>query len=85
MGKLQEWLVYNSLMKHLLEHDAISPSQFGFRPRSSTLEALITMTQLWHQSMEDGHSTVCVFLDLAKAFDSIPHLGVIAALRMPEW
>ncbi len=35
------------------------------------------MTQLWHANMEAGHSTVCVFLDLAKAFDSVSHLGGI--------
>ncbi len=29
--------------------------------------------------MEDGFSTVCVFLDLAKAFDSVPNQSVIDA------
>ena len=38
------------------------------------------MTQLWHQHMEDGSSSLCVFLDLAKAFDSVPHRRVISAI-----
>ena len=67
--KLQERLVHNLLLNHLLDRGAVSPSQFGFRPGSSTQEALLSATQTWHKYMEDGFSTVCVFLDLAKAFD----------------
>lgn len=80
MGKLQERIVHNLLLDHLLDGKAISKSQFGFRPWSSTQEALISATQTWHRHMEDGCSTLCVFLDLAKAFDSVPHQGVIDAL-----
>ena len=80
IGKLQERLVHQVLMTHLLQQNAISPSQFGFRPGSSTQEALVSMTQVWHKHLEAGLSTACVFLDLAKAFDSVPHHGVISAL-----
>ena len=38
------------------------------------------MTQSWYQNMEAGLSTVCIFLDLAKAFDSVPHHGIMDAL-----
>ena len=40
----------------------------------------VHMTQLWHQHLEDGGSSLCVFLDLAKAFDTVPHQGVISAV-----
>ena len=80
IAKLQERIVHNKLMDFLTGQDAISASQFGFRPKSSTQEALISMTQVWHQHLEEGGSTLCVFLDLAKAFDSVPHHRVISAL-----
>ena len=80
VGKLQERLVHNLLLDHLLGTGVISPSQFGFRPCSSTQEALLSATQTWHKHMEDGFSTVCVFLDLSKAFDSVTHQGVFDAL-----
>ena len=64
VAKVQERLVHSVLQDHLLSREAISSSQFGFRPQSSTQEALVHMTQLWHQHMEDGGSSLCVFLDL---------------------
>jgi len=60
VGKLQERLVHNLLLDHLLGRGAISPSQFGFRPGSSTQEVLLSATQTWHKYMEKGFSTVCV-------------------------
>ena len=41
----------------MLGRGAISPSQFGFRPGSSTQEAMLSVTQTWHQNMEAGGST----------------------------
>ena len=82
VAKVQERLVHSVLQDHLLSREAISSSQFGFRPQSSTQEALVHMTQLWHQHMEDGGSSLRVFLDLAKAFGSVPHRRVISAISM---
>ena len=44
----------------------------GFRPRNSTLSALIQMCE-WHASMDCGDVSAVVFLDIRKAFDSINH------------
>ena len=54
--------------------------QFGFCPAGSTQEALLTVTQFWHNAMEAGGSAMSVFLDLAKAFDSNSHSRIIKAL-----
>ena len=77
LGKLQERILHSTVMNFLSVNNAISPSQFGFRPGSSTH---ISMSQLWHQAMEAGGSTLCLFLDIAKAFDSLPHSMIIDAL-----
>lgn len=64
---MQERVIHNHLLDHLLKRNAISSSQYGFRPGASTQEALITATQAWHQVMEEGGSSVCIFLDLPTA------------------
>lgn len=58
----------------------MSDRQFGFRPGSSTLEAILSATKDWHKSLERGNSVICVFLDLSKAFDSLPHQLVLDSL-----
>ena len=80
VGKLLERVVHSALMEHILSESVLSPSQFGFRPQSSTQEALLSLTRFWHNTMEDNGSNACVFLDVAKAFDSVPHDRVVTAL-----
>ena len=58
----------------------LSSLQFGFRPLSSTQEALLVSTRDWHDTLDRGGSVVCLFLDLAKAFDSIPHSLILLSL-----
>lgn len=50
-------------------------------PGSSKQEALLSATQFWHAAMEMGGSALCVFLDLAKAFDTVSHSKVMLALK----
>ena len=72
--------MHNRLLKHLLENDLLSPSQFGFRPFSSTQEALVIATNDWHQYLDRGTETASIFFDLSKAFDVLPHLVILDTL-----
>ena len=80
VGQLLERVVHSALLDHIIKESIISDSQFGFRPNSSTQEAQPSMTRFWHSTMEADGSNICVFLDLAKAFDSMPHDPVITSL-----
>ncbi len=80
VGKVQDRLVHCTLLDHLLGRKAISTSQFGFRLGGSTQGVLISMIQSWHVNMEADQNTICIFLDLAKAFDYVSHFIVIDAL-----
>ena len=79
-SKLLERHIHNKLLDHLLSHALLSPTQFGFRPSSSTLEALISATSDWHVHLDSKADVAAVF-DLYKAFDTIPHPRIIDALR----
>lgn len=77
VAKTQEWLAHNALLDFILSRGLLSFSQYGFRPGSSTQESILTATRDWHQTLEHGGSVACVFLDLSKAFDSLPHALVL--------
>ena len=65
----------------------MSSRQFGFRPGFSTETALLFATNSWFSSLEHGTSVCSVFLDLKKAFDSVPHrplLNTLATLNLPS-
>ena len=64
---------FNQLYNFLSENSLLSKYQFGFRPKNSTLSALIQMCYAWHASMDCGDVSAVVFLDIRKAFDSISH------------
>ncbi|SMN02288.1 hypothetical protein SPONN_698 [uncultured Candidatus Thioglobus sp.] len=73
-----ERLVFNHLISFL--SDSISPVQFGFLKEHSSLQQLL----LFYDSILASKSSVewdVVFLDFAKAFDSVPHNELLLKLR----
>ena len=81
VSKVLERLVHNVLIQHILSNGLLSDWQFWFHPGSSTIEAILACSHDWHDSMEQGGSSLCVFFDLSKAFDSLPHLLVLPSLE----
>ena len=79
-SKILERIVHNKLLDYLLSNSLLSRSQFGFRPSSSTQEALISAITDWHKLLDSKENVAAVFFDLSKAFDSIPHSGILNAL-----
>ena len=45
----------------------------GFSQGNSTVGALLTVINNWHQSLEAKMDVCVVFFNLKKAFDSVPH------------
>ena len=77
MAKVLEKEVHKQLYQHLAENNLLHPCQKGFRPKRSTHSALIKVTDHWLSNMDKGLVSVVVFLDLAKAFDTVKHLLLI--------
>ncbi len=57
----------------------ISDSQYGFRPNSSTLMALIDLVE---EITKARDKQFAVFIDLKKAFDTIDHNLLINKLEL---
>ena len=81
-SKLLERIVHIKLLAHLQSNSLLSRCQFGFRPLSSTQEAIISATSDWHKLLHLKGNVSAVFFDLSKAFDTIPHSGILNALSI---
>ena len=77
VGKLLEKMINVRLLLHLTENNLISSSQFGFLPKHSTTDQLTLFTHRVLASLDSHLSTSAVFLDLAAAFDTVPHQAIL--------
>ena len=58
----------------------ISEYQSGFRPRHSTQDVLLYVTDQWKKAIDNSLYTGAVFLDIRKAFDCVNHSILIDKL-----
>ena len=79
-SKVLERIVHNRLLDYLLANNILSSCQFGFRPGSSTQEALLFATNDWSRCQDKGTSVAVVFFHLSKAFDRVPHCQLLHTL-----
>ena len=80
MSKVLECLIHSKLLNYILSNDLLSNCQHGFRPCSSTQEALLLATNDWHNLLSFNKQVAVVFFDIHKAFDSVPHHLLINSL-----
>ena len=79
--KVMERIVRRQMVDVLNQHNRLSDAQHGFRSHRSTTSLLLTVVHDWALSLEHCSTTHCVFLDFAKAFDSVPHERLLAKLH----
>ena len=73
MSKILERVAHNQLYNFLAENNRLTSKQYGFRAKSSTGTANLHFTSEVLKNMDTGQLTGAVFLDLAKAFDTMDH------------
>ena len=69
ISKIFERSIFNQLYEFLNANSLLSKHQFGFRPKNSTLAALIQMCDAWYENMDNGELNGVVFIEI----DSINH------------
>jgi len=78
-SKVLEHLIFEQCYDYFA--DIFSDKQFGFLKRRSSLQQLL----LFYNEIFDSVSSDCqsdvIFLDYAKAFDSVPHKELLLKLR----
>lgn len=71
ISKILEKIVNTRLVNYLENNKYLSPAQFGFRAKLSTADAVHTLTDYVSEELGKGNQTLGIFLDLAKAFDTV--------------
>ena len=80
LSKVCEKVFYDQLYCHI--SPCLSPSQSGFRRNDSTSDQLARLVQDIATLRDARHHIALCFFDLAKAFDTVWHRGLLAKLHI---
>ena len=72
-SKILERLMFNRCMDYIDKNSTLNEKQFGFRTNHSTYLAIIEVVDKVVSAVERNESTLGIFLDISKAFDTIDH------------
>jgi hypothetical protein len=81
VGKVLEKVILTRLVRATNENHVLLDEQFGFRPKHSTADQLIHVTEFISQGINQKESTGAIFLDVAKALDTVWHDGLVYKLH----
>lgn len=80
-AKIMEKSMCTRLNSYIEKFELLYPGQFGFRSGHSTDMALVNIQDLITEAIDTNKHSVGVFLDLAKAFDTVNHQILIKKLQ----
>ena len=64
-------------MSHCIDNNIFSDCQYGFRNRRGCTLQLLKVLDDWTKAIDNGLPVDTLYLDLQKAFDSVPHKRLI--------
>ena len=68
-------------MEHMESNHLLNDVQRGFVPGRSCSTQLLTVVDDWTSALADGDNLDALYMDFAKAFDSVPHQRLLVKLK----
>jgi hypothetical protein len=82
IGKIFEKIILARILHEVSERGLLREEQFGFRPRHSTSLQLARLVERMNRNCGEKRLTGAVFLDVAKAFDTVWIDGLLYKLTL---
>ena len=79
-----EAIIKDQLVSYLLSKGLMSRQQHAFIKNHSTVTNLLQCTRDWALAVHGGHAVDAVYIDFARAFDSVVHSKLIFKLSTLE-
>ncbi|XP_065663007.1 uncharacterized protein LOC136085613 [Hydra vulgaris] len=80
-SKIFECVIYNRIFDQLTKKKFFYPKQFGFQKNFSTEHAIIELVDQINNGFNENKFTLCIFIDLTKAFDTVDHSILLEKLK----
>jgi hypothetical protein len=77
VGKLFEKILLTRVLREVNERGLLRDEKFGFRPRHSSTLQLARIVERVNRNSDERRLTGAVFLDVAKAFDTVWVKGLL--------
>ena len=84
ISKIFERILAKRLISFFTKFDILSKDQFGFRAKFSTEYAIADIYDKLINNLDKRLSSCAIFLDLAKAFDSVSH-EILGHYKFEPW
>ena len=82
--KCLEKIVRERIINFMKNENLFSNRQYGFISGRSTQLQLLEVLDKWTEALDEGYSIDCVYMDYAKAFDTVPHRRLLHKLSKYE-
>ena len=79
--KVLEFLIRDWMMSLLVASNSFAHQQHGFLPGRSTMTNTLSSVCDWIRWLDDGKYVDCIYLDVAKAFDTVSHPKLMSKLK----